>query len=61
MSKFIYVFEKKAAKDLTKRGFQLLKMDDENQIWIFANKDPDKSEFDFTFNYQMVLSDVISL
>ena len=59
MSKFIYVFEKKAAKDFIKRGYQLLKEDTENQIWVFANKDPE--ELEFSTKYQVVLSDTISL
>ena len=61
MSKFIYVFEKKAAKDLSKRGYELLKKDEENQIWIFVNKNPEDMEMSFAVNYQIVLSDVISL
>ena len=59
MSKFIYVFEKKAAKDFIKRGYQLLKEDTENQIWVFANKNPE--ELEFSTKYQVVLSDTISL
>lgn len=59
MSRFIYVFEKKAARDLQKRGYELLKEDKDNQLWIFANKE--NAELNFTADYQMVLSDVISL
>lgn len=61
MAKFIYVFEKRAAKDLEKRGYELLKKDEQSQIWIFVNKDSEDMELKFAVNYQMVLSDVISL
>ena len=59
MSKFIYVFDKKAVKDLLKRGYELLKEDEKNKIWVFANKDPE--EVEFTTQYQVVLSNVLSL
>lgn len=58
MSKFIYVFTKEAMKDLKKRGYELLREDEKNQIWIFVNKDPDSLEF--TTDYQCVLSDTLS-
>lgn len=58
VSKFIYVFDKKAAKDLRKHGYELLKYDEKNDIWIFINKDPDNLEFET--KYQVVLSDVVS-
>jgi len=59
MSKFIYVFEKRAAKDLLKRGYELLKEDEKNQIWVFVNKDPE--EVEFSTKYQVVLSNVLSM
>lgn len=58
MSKFIYVFTKEAMKDLKKKGYELLKEDEKNQIWIFANKNPESLEF--TTDYQCVLSDTLS-
>lgn len=58
MSKFIYVFTKEAMKDLKKKGYELLREDEKNQIWIFVNKDPDSMEF--TTDYQCVLSDTLS-
>lgn len=58
MSKFIYVFTKEAAKDMKKKGYELLKVDEQNQIWIFINKDPEN--INFSTKYQCVLSDVIS-
>ena len=58
MSKFIYVFTKEAMKDLKKRGYELLREDEKNQIWIFVNKDPDSLEF--TTDYQCVLSNTLS-
>lgn len=61
MSKFIYVFEQKAAKDFRKRGYELLKYDEKNDIWVFINKEPDNPEsLEFTTKYQVVLSDVVS-
>ena len=59
MSKFIYVFTKEAAKDMKKRGYELLKVDEKNQIWVFANKDPENISFS-SGKYQCVLSDVLS-
>ena len=58
MSKFIYVFCKEGVRDLTKRGYNLLKEDEKNSIWVFENKNPDDIEFEV--NYQVVLSDVLS-
>ena len=57
MSKFIYVFEKDAMKDMKKKGYELLREDTENQIWIFLNKDPENLEF--KTDYQCVLSDTL--
>lgn len=57
MSKFIYVFTKEAMKDMKKKGYELLREDEKNQIWIFINKDPDSLEF--TTDYQCVLSDTL--
>lgn len=58
MSKFIYVFNDKDAKKLLKRGYELCRNDDRNQIWVFVNKDPENLEF--TPDFQCVLSDVLS-
>ena len=58
MSKFIYVFSEKDAKKLTKRGYELCKVDEKNQIWVFFNKEPENMEF--TPDFQCVLSNVIS-
>lgn len=58
MGRFIYVFEERAKKDLQKRGYTLLKEDTKNQIWVFENKDP--GNIDFEYNYQCVLSNVMS-
>lgn len=35
---FIYVMDKKAKKELLKKGFVLLKEDKLNSIWVFENK-----------------------
>lgn len=58
MGRFIYVFSELAAEDMKNRGHELLKTDEKNKIWVFANKDPENLEF--SANYQCVLSDVIS-
>lgn len=58
MGKFIYVFTKEAVKDMKKRGYELLKKDEKNQIWVFANKD--QENLNFSSKYQCVLSDVLS-
>ena len=44
MSKFIYVFTISARDKLLEKGYRLLKSDDENNIFIFANTD--KMSFD---------------
>lgn len=59
MSKFIYVFTKEAHDDMVKRGYELMKEDRENGLWIFLNNDPDNLEF--SSEYQVVLSNVIPL
>lgn len=58
MSKFIYVFTKEAMKEMKKRGYELLSEDKKNQIWVFANKDPEDVEF--SADFQCVLSDTLS-
>lgn len=44
MSKFVYVFTISARDMLLKKGYRLLKSDDANNIFIFANTD--KMSFD---------------
>lgn len=36
--KFIYVMDRKAKRELLKKGFTLLKEDKRNSIWVFENK-----------------------
>lgn len=57
MNKFIYVFEEEAAKDLKQKGYVLLKQDEKNKIWVFANLDPDN--LTFSCPYKFVLSSVL--
>ena len=45
MNKFIYVFNEKDAKKLQKRGYELCKVDGQNDIWVFINKEPENLEF----------------
>ena len=59
MDKFVYVFCAEAKKALLKRGFELVREDEENSIWIFENKDPDKMEFAVS-KYPHVLSNTLS-
>ncbi len=56
--RFIYVIDEKTKKKFLRAGFQLLKEDDKNSIWIFANKEPNcfSAESDGTY----VFSDVMS-
>ena len=58
MNKFIYVFNEKDAKKLQKRGYELCKVDGQNDIWVFINKEPENLEF--TPDFDCVLSDVLS-
>ena len=37
MGKFIYVFDAAARDELSQAGFLLLKEDERNSIWVFAN------------------------
>jgi len=57
MSKFIYVFTKEAMKEMKKKGYELLNEDVKNQIWVFANKEPEEAEF--SADFQCVLSDTL--
>ena len=59
MNRFVYVFTAKDAKTLKKRGYELCKVDEKNQIWVYFNKDPDSLEFDEK-DVQCVLSNEIS-
>jgi hypothetical protein len=38
MDAFIYVFNKDASELLTKEGYELVKADDRNSVYIFRNK-----------------------
>nr|DAG45559.1 MAG TPA: hypothetical protein [Bacteriophage sp.] len=39
MEKFLYVFDKEARDTLLKDGFTLLKSNEDEDVYIFANKD----------------------
>ncbi len=59
--KFIYVMDKKAKKELLKKGFRLLKEDKANNIWVFENKYVDNEAcFDLNVQCPYVLSDVLT-
>lgn len=55
---FIYVMDKKAKKELLRKGFELIKSDANNSIWVFENKDATCFELDISCPY--VLSDVLT-
>lgn len=58
--KFIYVMDKKAKKELMRKGFTLLKEDKANNIWVFENKYAGTDTcFDLDIKCQHVLSDVL--
>lgn len=38
MEKFLYVFDKESRDELLVAGFQLLKSDTKNEIYVFANR-----------------------
>ncbi len=59
--KFIYVMDKKAKKELLKKGFTLLKEDKANGIWVFENKYAnDEACFSLDVECPHVLSDVLT-
>lgn len=59
--KFIYVMDKKAQKELLKKGFTLLKEDKANSIWVFENKCVnDETCFNLDVECFHVLSDVLT-
>lgn len=60
--KFIYVMDKKAKKELLKKGFTLLKEDETNNIWVFENKYANDEATCFELNIKCfhVLSDVLT-
>lgn len=59
--KFIYVMEKRAKKELLRKGFVLLKADERNHIWIFENKYSEEEPCpDLDLKCMYVLSDVLT-
>lgn len=57
MNNFIYVFDKDAADELLNMQFSALKLDDENGVYVFANKD----QMNFsTFDFEYALSDTLT-
>lgn len=59
--KFIYVMDKKAKKELLKKGFTLLKEDEVNNICVFANKTVNGELcFDLDVKCSYVFSDVLT-
>lgn len=38
MEKFIYVFDEKSRDELIVAGFRLLKSDNKNEVYVFANQ-----------------------
>lgn len=59
--KFIYVMDKKAKKELLKKGFTLLKENEANSIWVFENKYVnDEACFNLDVECFHVLSDVLT-
>lgn len=57
--KFIYIFTQEGYDDMVRRGYELLKEDRANGIWVFVNKDPEDMEFSDR-NYNAVLSNVVT-
>jgi hypothetical protein len=43
---FIYVMDETSKETLLKKGYNLLKNDSQNSIWVFENPKPDVMEFD---------------
>ena len=61
MGKFIYVFDTAARDQLLAAGFQCLKADDGNQIWVFSREDADRLCFDYgAAGFAFVLSDTLT-
>lgn len=59
--KFIYVMDKRAKKELLKKGFALLKEDKNNSIWVFENKYADADACcDLDLECRHILSDVLT-
>lgn len=56
--RFIYVMDEKSKDTLLKKGYNLLKNDGENNIWVFENPHLDVLEFDLDVPH--VLSDVLT-
>lgn len=54
---FIYVMDVESKDKLLKLGYELLKDDEKNTIWVFSNKD--NQQFD-SFNIPCVVSDVLT-
>ena len=56
--RFIYVMDKKSMRTLKKKGYNVLKADAVNCIWVFENKE--ETFFDLDFECKCVLSDVLT-
>ena len=60
MKQFIYIMKEHDDHVLIKHGYNLLKSDDKNCIWVFENHG-DTEALSHLVNGHYVLSDVISL
>lgn len=58
MNRFIYVFTDKAKVTLLERGYNLIRSDIQNNVFVFENMHPDKLEFSLEFPH--VLSSTLS-
>lgn len=59
MGKFIYVFDSAARDILAKAGFLLLKSDERNHMWVFA--EDDSLNFDLErADFSMIRSDKLT-
>lgn len=56
---FIYVMREQDKDVLLERGFQLLKVNSNNNVWVFKNTDTEELTFS-AFDFPHVLSDVLT-
>lgn len=58
--KFVYVFNTVARDKLLSAGYQILKNDERQNMFVFENKDSHNFAKNYTGNFTFVLSDTLT-
>lgn len=60
MYNFIYIFDSNSRDILIEAGYQLLRSDETNNIYVFVNKDPSELRFNDNSEFKFVYSNVLT-